>query len=718
MDAGPTAEATAATAAEPWQFGFLVAAGRIGARAADANARRRGSQRRRPVAVHRRRRLSLRLSSQGRVAGGALDRSGLQFGPTTRPACGGNSAFYDWQDAGPLRPDWPAVRVYRTADGFRRQARRRRSGSEGGPACRRRDSKSTPAIRAAGRSACWTTCGWTPAIRPANRAKRVLDLPLFRGRSGRSRAARVSRQLEATRARPADRAAEQAGGLRPAIRPAHRPGAIGRRMPSSSKTAVRLRQAASRSEMAQGTYWYDAAGHALLRLPDARRRAVDLAMGRRAERSVPRLVRGLYTVGGNAYGHQKQYCWGNGLCVVADVFDDMSMGFSSGQQHQRRARRPWSAIAPSAGAAATMGMGGEISGFERHTADRIKRPELHVDHCIFDVSNSSCSTATTTPPRTSPSPTITSGRTAIFCRRWRSMRGRGGTSTPSTTSCRTASSPAAAASTWKISETLHRPQQHLRRREGVGVTFRGSDKGHVLNNVMLPRRRPLVPAASPSGPTPPGHGASLLRRQLPDGRSRAGALALARQPGPRTAASTWASAGCRWPINPKSTTARTGTIRSPLLIDGPGFASYRAVGGVAEMARGCYFHDRLRGGSISARPTAVRRDRRPCRLAAHPQNGDSPPRFGLHADRGAAGAALAPLQPLSKTELEIDSSRRRPARRSRCGIGTSAASRSSGSRLRPRDAHDWPAAAALQRAAGRPTAVHLSGGPAAAAGAA
>ena len=150
---------------------------------------------------------------------------------------------------------------------------------------------------------------------------------------------------------------------------------------------VRLRQAASRSELAQGTYWYDAAGHALLLCPMPGVEPSIWQWG--GGRDDPfHTVRGLYTVGGSVYGHQKQARWGSGLNVAADVFDDMSMGFNPGGNIGavpgcvvRDCTFRW--------CGGEIGRGGEVSGFERHTADRIKRPELHVDHCIFDVSNSS-----------------------------------------------------------------------------------------------------------------------------------------------------------------------------------------------------------------------------------------------------------------------------------------------------------------------------------------
>ena len=98
-------------------------------------------------------------------------------------------------------------------------------------------------------------------------------------------------------------------------------------------------------------------------------------------------MRGLYTLGGNAFGHQKQERWGSGLSIVADTFDDMSMA-SIRAAISVPCPEAWSATAPSAGAAARWAAAARLSGDERHTADRIKRPELHVNHCIFDVSNS------------------------------------------------------------------------------------------------------------------------------------------------------------------------------------------------------------------------------------------------------------------------------------------------------------------------------------------
>jgi hypothetical protein len=165
MEVGPTAEATAATAGENWQFGFLVPLGQSA-----------------PV---------LLMRMPGDVDPNAedpwkftvVDDCLYVYLPKGEPpaahwieaACnsdnytagvGGNSAFYDWQDAGLLRPDWPAIRVYRTDMDFG-GGRRLRSGATAVPACKARGSRSIRATPAARRSTCWTRCDSTPATRPA-----------------------------------------------------------------------------------------------------------------------------------------------------------------------------------------------------------------------------------------------------------------------------------------------------------------------------------------------------------------------------------------------------------------------------------------------------------------------------------------------------------------------------------------------------------------------
>ena len=239
MDTAATAEATAATAAEPWQFGFLVPLGES-----------------LPVFLMR---------MPGNVDPNAEDpwrftvvddclyvhlpKSESPAGHSVEAACnttnytayiGGNSSLYDWRDAGPCGRIGLRVRVYRTPMDF------------GGRPADPLWPYEEPSV---------VTQGFE--IDPADPTGRTVHLlgdvrlrrgrsarqsqgkgahlPLRRGPAGRSRRTRVSREIETVPRRPAGRVAQQAGGLRPPLRLAHR----SRRSAADRDRAARIRSVAA-----------------------------------------------------------------------------------------------------------------------------------------------------------------------------------------------------------------------------------------------------------------------------------------------------------------------------------------------------------------------------------------------------------------------------------------------------------------------------------------
>ena len=102
---------------------------------------------------------------------------------------GGNSAFYDWQDAGLLRPDWPAVRVYRTELDFG-------DGAEplwqSGPSVQTQGFDLDPADPT-GRTLRLADEVRLDAGDPPGQAERKdADFPLLRGRHGRAARASIA----------------------------------------------------------------------------------------------------------------------------------------------------------------------------------------------------------------------------------------------------------------------------------------------------------------------------------------------------------------------------------------------------------------------------------------------------------------------------------------------------------------------------------------------
>ena len=399
----------------------------------------------------------------------------------------------------------------------------------------------------------------------------------------------------------------------------------------------------------QGTCWYDAPNHAFYICPfPGSEPAVSHWLGGRSD--PVHLVRGLHTIGGNAYGHQKQYCWGCGLGLAADVYEDIMAGFSPGHTLStvpgtvvRDCTFRW--------CGADVGRGGEVSGDERHTADRIRRPELHVDHCVFDVGNAFLFDGNDSPTKNIPFANHQIWEHCYFLPAMGGMMGpwwdqycfnnvvqdnifagRGGVDV-------------------EVSENLIVRNNVFATDKGSFVTFRGTDRGYVINNTTFrgggiwyhsePERANSTEQGQPTyGPSFP----IIQRGPVPwlsiDQIGHEKSIRL----------------DVRWlPLADRAEVyyCENWDFPSPLLIDAQGFAAYRPASGLADLQRGCYFHD----------PAARRLYLR--------QTDGSPPRSALvpapHIPQTEEvrrdlvytltvvrpGRLSIPYQSLSKTELEI-----------------------------------------------------------------
>jgi hypothetical protein len=586
MEAGPTIEATAATAGESWQFGFLVPLGQSA-----------------PV---------LLMRMPGDVDPNAEDPWKFTVvddclyvflpkgeSPATHSieaACnsdnytagvGGNSAFYDWQDAGLLRPDWPAIRVYRTEMDF--------GGgppaslwSEGGPTVQSQGFEIDPGDPSGKTLHLLDEVRLDAGDPPGQASEKTLIVRYFEGDA----AAPVRREHRLSSKRigadrrivlPSKPAAFDSRGVL-LIAPASQPDRGIEQLPG-----VRLRQVASRGELAQGTYCYDPRGHVLYvcLLPGSEPWANGWGSGPRTDPT--HLVRGLYTVGGNAYGHQKQYCWGTGLGIVGDLFDDVSVGFSSG--HNLNAV-PGSVVRDCTfrWCGADVGMGGRISGFERHTADRLKRPELHVDHCTFDCSNSFLFDGNDNPTKNIPFANHQIWENSYFLAEMAGLQGPWWDEHSYNNVVQNCVFTGRAGVDVEISAGLIARNNIFFNDKASCVTFRGSDKGYVLNNTAFRGGGVWFHSEAERSNAANWHGTPCYGPSFP--MTERGQVPWLSHGDP--AGGGGVGLGVRWlPLadRPEVYYCENWDLPSPLLIDAKGFASYRSVGTVAELTRGSYFHD-------------------------------------------------------------------------------------------------------------------------------
>ena len=585
LEAGVTAAATAATATQPWQFGCLVPLGEsvptlLMRMPADVDPNVEDPWKFTVVDDC----LYVQLPPGDSPADHAVEVA-CHSGSSVSSPVGSNPSFFDWQDAGPLRPDWPAVRVYRTDLDFGSN-RLEPLWSAGGPMV------GSPGFQLDASDPTGRTLRLLAEVRldaddpPGGAGEKTLIIRYSEGdpASPTKREHRVSSQELGPDRRIVLPSQPIAFDSRYAfcIAPATEPGRM-----TEQSVATLLRLVSAKTELAQGTYYYDASGHGFYVCPfPGSEPIVSRWVGGRSDPM--HLVRGLYTLGGNAYGHQKQYCWGCGLGMPADVYEDVTAGFSPGHTLSpvpgtvvRNCTFRW--------CGADVGRGGEVSGDERHTADRIKRPELHVDHCIFDVGNAFLFDGNDSPTKNIPFGNHHLWEHSYFLPAMVGMMGpwwdqycfnnvvqncvfagRGGVDV-------------------EVSENLIVRNNLFTTDKGNLVTFRGSDRGYVLNNTTFrgggiwyhsePERANSTEQGQPTyGPPRPiverGPVPWLTIDQI--GHEKSIRLDV------------------RWlPLADHAEVfyCENWDFPSPLLIDAQGVAAYRAVSSLAELQRGCYFHD-------------------------------------------------------------------------------------------------------------------------------
>ncbi len=605
MEARATLESTAATAGEPWQFGFLVPLGetapqlvmRMPAKV-DPNAEDPWKF----TVVDD----SLYVFLPG---GDSPKRHSIEVACNSTSymphVAGSNSSFYDWEDAGPLRPDWPAVRVYRAGIDFGSNTIEP-LWAHGEPIATSPGFELDP-TDPTGRTlrlADEVRLGEAPVGQIANlpgqvggASGQVGNLPhvdgdkllVFRYYEGDPRTSAPREHRLSSRTLGPDRRVVLP--TKPAafpsryaffLAPAQQPASLTEQMAWNT-----LKAAVSRVEMAQGTYFYDPAGHALyVCLFPGSEPALSRWGGGRSDPF--HTIRGLYVLGGNAYGHQKQYGWGAGLGAPADVYDDISVGFSPGHT---LSTVPGSVVRDCTfrWAGADVGRGGEVSGFERHTADRIGRPELHVDHCVFDVSNAFLFDLNDNPTKNIPFANHHIWERSYF------LPGMCGTQGPwwdqycfnnVVQGCVFAGRGGVDV---EVSENLIVRNNIFATDKGSSVTFRGSDRGYAINNTTF-RGGGIWFHSEPERANATEQGAPCYGPSFPLVR-RGPVPWLTIEP---LRHEKGISLDVRWITlkdQPEVYYCENWDQPSPMLIDAKGFASYRAVGSLTEMGRGTYYHD-------------------------------------------------------------------------------------------------------------------------------
>lgn len=647
MEAGDTAEATAATAARPWQFGFLV----------PLNDSAPTLLMRMPAEVDPNAEDPWKFTvvddclyvqlAQGQSPAEHAVEVACGSGSYVPAPVGSNPYFADWQDTGPLRPEWPAVRVYRTDLDF--------------------GSNDLAPLWSVGGPVVGSQGFELDAADPTGKTLHLLsEVRLDSGNPSAPAGEKtlLFRYYEGDPASPTKHehriSSAQLGPDRKIVLPS-KPVAVDSRYAffiaptdqpeklAEQMVSTTLRPVSSRKELTQGTFFYDAAGHELYMCPyPGSEPSVLRWVGGR--RDPVHLVRGLYTLGGNAYGHQKQYAWGCGLGMPADIYEDVTVGFSPGHTLStvpgtvvRNCTFRW--------CGADVGRGGEVSGDVRHTSDRIKRPELHVDHCIFDVGNSFLFDGNDNPTKNIPFANHHIWENSYFLPAMCGMQGpwwdqycfnnvvqnclfagRGGVDV-------------------EVSENLIVRNNLFTTDKGNLVTFRGSDRGYVLNNTTFrgggiwyhsePQRANSTQQGQPTyGPNLPVVQRGPVR-WLTIGR-------IGHEKSIRLDV-RWQSLADRAEVY----YCENWDFPSPLLIDAQGFAGYRAVSSLTELQRGCYFHD------PAARRLYLRQtDGSPPRSAEAPSP-HIPQTEQVRRDLVYTltvvrpGRLSIPFRAISKTELEI-----------------------------------------------------------------
>ena len=302
---------------------------------------------------------------------------------------------------------------------------------------------------------------------------------------------------------------------------------------------------------------------------------------------------------------------------------------------------------------ADVGMGGPVSGFERHTADRLKRPELHVDHCTFDCSNSFLFDGNDNPTKNIPFANHQIWENSYFLAEMAGLPG-----------------PVVGRALLQQRRAelhLHRPrrrgrgdlrgadraEQHLRRREGVRRHVPRLRQGPRAQQRHLPRRRLWFHSEAERSNAASWHGAPCYGATFPmTERGQVPWLSLGDPAG-----EGGIGLGVRWlPLadHPEIYYCENWDVGSPLLIDGKGFASYRAAGGRGGDDPRHVFSRRACPAAVHPpdrrQPAAV--DGR-CRPRRSPRPTPSAATWSTRSPWCGRAGSRCPYRALSKTEFEL-----------------------------------------------------------------
>jgi hypothetical protein len=652
MEALATPEATAATAGYNWSFGFLVPMGQ----SAPTLLMRMPAFEDDPATPNVKKAVDPNTEDFWRLA--VVDDCLYVFPPLSEVpakhvvdiACnsglyvygtGGNSGFMDWHDAGTLK-NIPTAKVFSTELDF--------------------DHEAYYPLWAAGQPGIPTQGFEIDLADPAGKTIHILDNVRLDA-SGPGDKILTFTYFEGNPASPTKKEFKvNSKDLRPdrkvvlpsqpisfpdrmafAIAPAGTPQQM-----AEQQQGISLKTVATRAEIVPGTCFYDGDEHRFYVCPSAG--SLPYAGGWSGCRYEPlATLRGLYLLGGNSYGHQKQYGWGSGLNVPSRLIDDVSVGFSTtgvlsgvpGTECRDCLFR-W--------AQSEIGGGGEVSGDVRHTADRIKKPQLHVKHCTFDIANSFLFDGNDNPTKNIPFGnhhiwedntfvSIMAGLQACWWDQYcfnnvvqnNLFIYTGGTDV-------------------ECCENLMARNNIFANEKRSAVTYRGSDRGYVISNTAFrggglwfdsePQRANATEQGQPCyGPTFPTVRRGPIRWMSNSELGHETGLNLTVQ---------WLPA----PDHPEVYYCENWTFATPMLIDAQGFAAYTSVGALAAMKRGTYYTDTAAKRLYVQTPDG--KQLQSAMPAPHIPQSDAVRRdliYTLTVTR--AGRLSMPYRVISPTELEI-----------------------------------------------------------------
>ncbi len=585
MEACTKPEDTAGTARENWDFGFLVP---MGASAPALQMRMPGQVN--PNADDFWRFTVVDDSLYVYLPGGedpskhvidaACNAGGYCLG-----APGGNSTHMDWQEVAPLRPDLPAAKVYRTELDF---------GSneleplwyEGHPGFGVQGFE-IDASDPSGRTIRLLDAVRLDAPNLGGPGEKVLSFKYNEGDAAKPAVREFhisSKQLTPDRrivlpSKPLSFDARYVFNIAPADKPTQ----IVEQLIGITPRVVK-----SRGELAPGTCFYDAAEHYFYICPPAG--SLTEAGGWSGARYEPlAMLRGLYLLGGNSYGHQKQYGWGGtAMGVPSMLFEDDTAGFSTvgcfsteAGSVVRNCLFRWAQV--------NVGRGGPVSGDVRHTANRIKKPELHVDHCVFDINNSFIFDGNDNPTKNIPFGNHHIWENSYFLTAMCGGEGPWWDQFCFNNVVQNNIFTGMGGADCECCENLIVRNNIFAGDKKSVVTYRGSDHGYAINNTAFRGggiwfdSEPTRANATEQGQPCYGETFDVLHRGRVPWMMNS---ELGHETGLNLAVQ-WLAA----PDRPEVYYCENWDFATPLLIDAEGFKDYTGVSSLSAVKRGTYYHD-------------------------------------------------------------------------------------------------------------------------------